>query len=196
MGEPTRMTLLDRVRQTQTGESWAEFAAVYDALIASWLRQQGISDADADDIRQEVMQTVISEIGDFEHSGRPGAFRNWLRQITANRMRRLWQQRDRQRRDRGQVDIGDLADRLDDERSQMSHIWDADHDRFVLNRLLGMLSGRFAPSSLAAFRRLAIGQEPVETVAAELGMTVGAARVAQHRVLRALKELAEGWVEV
>ncbi len=196
MGQATRITLLDRVRQTQAGDSWAEFAAVYDALIASWLRQQGIGEADADDIRQEVMQTVITDIARFEHNGRTGAFRNWLRRITANRMRRLWQQRSRRGPEHRGVDIGEMADQLDDDRSRMTHVWDADHDRFVLNRLLGMLNGRFTPNSLTVFRRLAIGQEPVETVAAELGMTVGAARVAQHRVLRALKGLAEGIVDV
>jgi len=196
MGSPTRITLLDRVRTTQTGESWTEFAAVYDALIAAWLRQQAIPDADADDIRQEVMQTVVREISRFEHNGRPGAFRAWLRRITANRMRRLWRQRDRRAADYAGVDASDLANQLDDDSSRLTHVWDAEHDRFVLNRLLGMLQGRFSPSSLTAFRRIAIGQEDAQQVADDLGMTLGAARVAQHRVLKALKELAEGLVEV
>lgn len=196
MSEATRITLLDRVRQTQTGNSWAEFVSVYDALISSWLRQQSIADADADDIRQEVMQTVVKEIGAFDHNGRTGAFRSWLRRITANRMRRLWQQRDRRAGSLPCTDLGSLAEQLDDDASRLTHVWDADHDRFVLNRLLGMLNGRFAPKSLAAFRRLAIGEEEAEIVAADLGMTIGAARVAQHRVLKALKELGEGLVDV
>jgi RNA polymerase sigma factor (sigma-70 family) len=196
MGEATRLTLLDRVRQNQAGDSWDEFAAVYDALILSWLRQQAIADADADDIRQEVMQIVVKEIGRFDHNGRPGAFRNWLRQITANRMRRLWQQRVRRSADYAGADIGELANQLEDDASRLTHVWDADHDRFVLNRLLGLLTGRFSAKSLAAFRRLAIGQEDVDEVSKDLGMTIGAARVAQHRVLRALKELGEGLIDV
>jgi RNA polymerase sigma factor (sigma-70 family) len=196
MGEATRITLLDRVRQTQSGDSWAEFAAVYDALIFAWLRQQAVAEADADDIRQEVMQTVVTEIARFDHNGRPGAFRNWLRQITANRMRRLWQQRQRRPGGSGGPDVGELADQLEDDQSRLTHVWDADHDRFVLNRLLGMLVGRFSAKSLAAFRRLAIGQEDPQQVAKDLGMTLGAARVAQHRVLRALKELGEGLIDV
>lgn len=196
MSERTRITLLDRVRQTQAGDAWAEFVGVYDSLIESWLRRQSIPHADADDIRQEVMQTVVREIRNFDHNGRPGAFRNWLRRITANRMRRLWQRRDRRPADYGGVDAGELADQLDDDQSRLTHVWDADHDRFVLNRLLGLVSGRFTERSLTAFRRLAIGQESADTVAADLGMTIGAARVAQHRVLRALKELGEGLVDL
>ncbi|WP_197526354.1 RNA polymerase sigma factor [Botrimarina colliarenosi] len=190
------MTLLDRVRQTQTGESWTEFVSVYEALISAWLRQQALSEADADDIRQEVMQTVVQEIGRFDHNGRPGAFRNWLRRITANRMRRLWQTRQRRAADYAGADFGEIAEQLEDDASRLTHVWDADHDRFVLNRLIGMLNGRFSPTSLAAFRRLAIGQEDPALVANDLGMTIGAARVAQHRVLRALKDLGEGLIDV
>lgn len=196
MGHATRLTLLERVRNTQTGDSWAEFAAVYDSLIGSWLRQQAIPDFDADDIRQEVMQTVVKEIGRFEHNGRTGAFRSWLRLITANRMRRLWQQRKRRPADYGGVDAGSLADQLHDDSSRLTHVWDADHDRFVLNRLLGLVAGRFSEKSLAAFRRIAIAQEPAEAVASDLGMSLGAARVAQHRVLKAMKQIGEGLVEL
>lgn len=196
MGEPTRITLLERVRETQAGDSWAEFARVYDGLISFWLRQQAIPDADADDIRQEVMQTVVKQIAGFEHNGRTGAFRSWLRRITANRMRRLWQKRQRRPADYAGIDAGELANQLDDDQSRLTHRWDAEHDRFVLNQLLGMLAGRFKPQSLSAFRRIAIAQEPAEAVAADLGMTLGAARVAQHRVLKALKALGEGLVEV
>lgn len=195
MSEPTRVTLLDRVRQTQAGDSWSEFARVYDGLIASWLKKQGVNDADADDIRQEVMQTVVKEIGRFDHNGRTGAFRSWLRRITANRMRRLWQHRQRRPADHAGPDVGEIAAELEDDGSRMTHIWDAEHDRFVLNRLLAMVQDRFSKKSVTAFRRLAIGQEPVERVAGDLGMKVGAARVAQHRVLRALKELGEGLID-
>lgn len=195
MGESTRITLLERVRATQAGESWSEFVSVYDSLIGSWLRQQGFSSADVDDVRQEVLQTVVEEIARFNHNGRKGAFRNWLRRITVNRMRRHWRQKQRRSADYEGPDVEELAKQLDDDSSRMTLAWDIDHDRFVLNRMLGMLEGRFSNKSLTAFRRLALSQEDAQTVADDLGMTVGAARVAQHRVLRALKELGEGFID-
>lgn len=195
MGESTRITLLERVRQTQTGDSWTEFTAVYDGLIYGWLRRQGVINADADDIRQEVMTTVVQEISHFEHNGRPGAFRNWMRRITANRMRRLWRSRANRPADYTGPDVGELADQLEDDTSRLTLIWEADHNRFVLARLLGMLSGRFSDKSLAIFRRIAIEEEPAAEVAADLGMSLGSARVAQHRVLRALRELGAGLID-
>ena len=46
-----------------------------------------------------------------------------------------------------------------------------------------------------SFRGVALEQRPAEEVADELGMSVGTVRVAQCRVLRALREVGEGWVD-
>ena len=51
-----------------------------------------------------------------------------------------------------------------------------------------MLEGRFSNKSVNAFRRIVLKEEVAADVAAALGMTLGAARVAQHRVLQARKE--------
>lgn len=188
MPNKTRLTLLERVRDTSSGESWREFLEVYDGLIDGWLRRQGVAGADADDIRQEVLETVFRELGGFDHNGRPGAFRNWLRQITANRMRRLWRRRASRPSDYAGPDVASMADELAEADSPLTRTWDDEHNRHVLNRLLAMLEGRFSEKSVSAFRRIVLQEEPAADVAASLGMTLGAARVAQHRVLRALKE--------
>ena len=120
MSDKTRLSLLDRVRDTETGDSWNEFLAVYDGLIDGWLRKQGVAGPDADDIRQEVLETVFRAIGGFDHNGRPGAFRNWLRTITANRMRRLWRRRVSQTADYAGPDVAQLADQLADPDSRLT----------------------------------------------------------------------------
>jgi DNA-directed RNA polymerase specialized sigma24 family protein len=51
------------------------------------LHQQGLPRSDADDLAQEVMLVIVREMPHFEHSGRKGAFRNWLRMITVHRRR-------------------------------------------------------------------------------------------------------------
>ena len=83
-------------------------------------------------------------------------------------MRRLWQHRQRRPVDHAGPDVGELAAELEDDGSRLTLVWEAEHDRFVLNRLLGMLQGRFSKKSLTAFRRLAIAQEPVDRVANDL----------------------------
>lgn len=194
MASATRQSLLDRVRDTNTGDSWDQFVRIYDGMILKWLRCQNVSTEDAEDVRQEVMAAVYQEIGNFQHNGRPGAFRNWLRRITSNRLHRLW--RKRKSHGKGQTrELESLASQLADDRSHMTLIWDQQHDQYVLEKLLEELAERFQPQSIEIFRRVALQQESANAVASELGMSLGAIRVAQHRVLRALKELGQGLLE-
>ncbi|MCA9260827.1 MAG: sigma-70 family RNA polymerase sigma factor [Planctomycetales bacterium] len=190
----TRLSLLERVRETASGESWRDFCDVYDHLILGWLAQQGVSYHDAEDIRQEVMSTVSQELAQFEHNGRPGAFRAWLRRITANRMHRHWQKRKARDREGGNDRLAELSDELADESSNLTAVWDRQYNRVVVDRLINQLRGRFAEKSIEAFRRVVLNEEDARHVADALGMTLGAVRVAQHRVLHALKSLGEGLV--
>ena len=77
----------------------------------------------------------------------------------------------------------------------MTLLWDIEHDRFVLNNLLELVARRLSERSVCVFRKIVIREEKAKDVAAELGMTLGAVRVAQHRVLKALKEEGAGLIE-
>jgi RNA polymerase sigma factor (sigma-70 family) len=193
MSSATRLSLLNRLGQTTHGRSWTDFAAVYDEIILGWLKRQGVSAEDADDIRQEVMLTVYKEISNFEHSGRRGAFRCWLRRITANRMHQFWEKR--QRRGETGPALDELADQLADDKSRITKGFEAEHNHFVLEYLLNQLADRFSDKHLLAFRRVVLEEMPAQEVAQDLGMTLGAIRVAQHRILRALKKLGQGLID-
>ena len=194
MSDQTRISILARVQNTQIGSSWNEFAEIYDGLIQGWLSRQNVQSQDADDIRQEVMTVVYRKISQFEHNGRTGAFRSWLKNITSNCLRDHWKKRKRQGGVAG-PDLEQLADQLADSSSQQSVMWNAEHDRHVLSRMLDHVGERLSEKSVSVFKRIVIGQEEAEEVATDFGMTLGAARVAQHRVLKALKELGEGLVD-
>ncbi|MCA9262871.1 MAG: sigma-70 family RNA polymerase sigma factor [Planctomycetales bacterium] len=190
----TRLSLLDRVRTSASGAAWEEFADVYDNVIRGWLMAHGVPEQDADDVRQDVMIAVCQEIRNFEHNGRTGAFRTWLRRITANRLRQHWSRKSRDQARKG-PDLTQLADQLADDSSRLTLIWEKRHDEQVLRHLLRKLAGRFEGKTIAAFRSIVLQEQPAREVAQRLGMTLGAVRVAQHRVLRALQELGQGLLE-
>ncbi len=193
MSNETHLSMLARVQHTQIGASWNEFSALYDGMIQGWLYRQGVQSQDADDIRQEVMTIVLREIGKFEHNGRTGAFRAWLKAITSNCLRDHW--RKAKRRGGGGPDLSEVASQLEDSSSRQSELWDAEHDRYVINYLLDQIGSRMSEKSVTVFRRVVVNQEPAEEVAKDLDMKLGALRVAQHRVLNALKEAGEGLIE-
>jgi len=190
MSQPTRISLIERLRQTDPEDAWEEFADIYDHLILTWLRKEAVQAADAEDIRQEVMTTVLGEIRGFEHSGKTGAFRRWLRRITANRMRRTWDKKSSTAKRAYQVDLASIADQLEDDNSRLSLEWDRQHDAILLRKMFDSLAKRFSPENIRAVQRVLINQEPAAEVAEDVGMTLGSLRVAQHRILQALKELA------
>ena len=193
MANETHLSMLARVQQTSIGHSWNEFSDMYDGMVQGWLRRQNVQAQDADDIRQEVMTVVLRKIGDFRHNGRPGAFRAWLKSITSNCLRDFWKKKNRSTI--SGPDLGEMAAQLEDDSSNQSMLWNAEHDRYIINHLLNDISERMSEKSVTIFRRVAINQEPAEAVAEDLQMTLGAVRVAQHRVLKALKEAGEGLIE-
>ena len=50
----TRASLLVRLRDPQDGTAWAEFVDLYAPLVYAYARKQGLQDADAADLSQDV----------------------------------------------------------------------------------------------------------------------------------------------
>ncbi|MEM9826466.1 MAG: RNA polymerase sigma factor [Planctomycetota bacterium] len=185
----TRLSLIDELRSSDPAtDAWREFVEVYESWIARWLERQGVAAADADDIRQEVLMVVLRRISSFEHNGKTGAFRSWLRKITVNRTRRVWQRKRQEQRRVSPVDLSNLADELADDSSRLTAIWDEEHDRFVVARLFESLRKEFRSDHLQAVRELIVSQEPVEQVSKRFSLSIGAVRVAQHRIFSRLRQ--------
>jgi RNA polymerase sigma-70 factor (ECF subfamily) len=190
----TSVSLLERLRQPGS-EAWARLVDVYAPLVRGWLRRQGVAEADADDLTQEVLAVLVRELPQFRHNGRPGAFRAWLRGVTANRLRGFW----RARRGRPEAAGGDAfaaaLGQLEDPHSDLSRRWDEEHDRHVLRRLQELIEPEFSATAWRAFRRTVLDGERAAAVAAELGTSVNAVLLAKSRVLRRLREEARGLVD-
>jgi hypothetical protein len=88
MGE-TRKSLLIRA-QAGDEASWRDLADLYRPFLTNWLRQQNLPERDRDDLTQEILVSVVKSLPSFEHPGRPGAFRSWLRTIATKRLCDYW----------------------------------------------------------------------------------------------------------
>jgi len=159
----TSLNLLRRLRAGDP-ESWRRLNDLYRPLLRAWLRPRGLQPADVDDLTQAALAVVFKRLGEFEHNGRPGAFRTWLRGIIGNVLR------DHRRAAGRRPDWADGLDaEVEDPASELSRAWDAEHDRYVLRGLMGLVRPDFEPATWEAFRRTAIDGEPTPAVAAELG---------------------------
>jgi RNA polymerase sigma factor (sigma-70 family) len=76
----TRRSLLAEAGRDPQSPRWEELHQRYAPLLRVLARRHGLSEADAADLQQEVFRTLVTRLATFEHNGRPGAFRKYLRQ--------------------------------------------------------------------------------------------------------------------
>jgi RNA polymerase sigma-70 factor, ECF subfamily len=191
----TSATLLERLSDRSDSLAWNRVVELYSPLIRGWLRHHGVSASDVEDLTQDVLGVVVREVSRFQHNGRPGAFRTWLRTIAVNCLRQSLRSRRLQCQGAGSPDIAAIIEQLEDPASDLSRHWDQEHDRHVLDRLLELIQPQFEASTWRAFRRQVIDGIPARVVAAELSMTVNAVLIAKSRVLTHLRREADGLVD-
>src|SRR3954454_2266378 len=84
---PTRPSLLVRLRDRRDGQAWGQFVDLYAPLVYGFVRKQGLQDADAADLTQDVLLAVANAVGRLEYDPGRGTFRGWLFTVVRNRLR-------------------------------------------------------------------------------------------------------------
>jgi RNA polymerase sigma-70 factor (ECF subfamily) len=163
--------------------------------LQKWLRRHFLLEADAEDLVQEVMAVLVREVPRFEHNGQPGAFRRWLRTILVHRLQGFWRTRQGRPQASGDSDLAKRLEQLEDPASGLSQLWDQEHDRHVMGRLLEQIEPQVAPSTWQAFRRVVLDGKDEEIVAKELGLSVNAVFIAKSRMLARLRREAQGLID-
>ena len=191
--EETRPSLLIRAQAGDAG-AWGDLCELYRPLIVGWLRRQAVPDGEVDDLVQVIFLAVVRGLPSFSHSGRRGAFRSWLRTIASNYSCDYWKSPAR-RAAAGDDAAAAALGLLEDPDSPLNRFWDEEHDRYVLRCLLELAELEFEPTTVRAFRRVALEGASGSEVAGELGLSIGAVYSARSHVLRRLRELAEGLLD-
>lgn len=182
--QPTRASLLVRLRDHGDHEAWCEFERRYGDLILGYARRSGLQAADAEDVRQVVLASLARSFGSFHYDPGRGRFRHYLRRTVRHAIDGF-----KQRHARGPGPLwtdgvlrppGGADDEHDEvwEREWMQH-----HYRLALREVRGSLD----PGSLEVFEMLLAGS-PTVAVAAALGTTEAAVRKVKQRVRDRLRD--------
>ena len=191
----TSRSLLGRIVQGDSDDSWQIFVSIYHPFILRCIAARQVPARDRDDLCQETLTCVFKGVSGFQHNGRPGAFRTWLVTIVSQRVWNYFQ--DHARNDAvARAAREHVASGYDSFRSELDHQWEQEHDRHVVERLLELVRPEFSPSSWQAFRRVVLDGQSASSVAGELGMSVNAVLIAKSRIMRRLKEIGAGMVNV
>ena len=182
---PTSFSLLDRL-QTADPAAWDRLHFLYAPMLRRWIGRWRLQPADAEDVLQNLLTVVVRRLREFQHNGRTGAFRAWLRTILANCVREFLRKANRQPTAADEATLAELE--LPD--SDLAEAWDREHDRYLVGRLLELIREEFTCSAWDIFLRYAIdGKTPAE-VADEFETTPNAVCIVRSRVLRRLREEA------
>ena len=192
--QPTRISF---IRYLDEGDeaAWNELNRIYRPMIVHWLRRYRLQAGDAEDIAQEVMATVARRVSDFDHNGRIGAFRKWLRTITFNVSQNFLKKVNQQPQGGGGSTFQEMLGQLQDPESDIAREFDLQHDHFMLLGLLDSVSSQFQPDTIEAFRLYVLEGVAADEIAERLGVQPHAVYMAKSRVLRSLRELAAEWID-
>ncbi len=189
----TSASLLSRLRTGTDQHAWERLDKLYRPLICRWvLRDPDLRD-DADDVAQEVMAVLVREMPGFQRQ-RLGSFRRWLREVTYHQVQAFRRKHRRGPQAVGAARADDPLAEFADPNSKLSRLWDQEHDRHVLRRLMELLDSesQFEPATLRAFRMVVFEDTKPADAAAALGLSVNAVLLAKSRVLKRLRQESEG----
>src|SRR5262249_7789734 len=149
----------------------------------------GLQEADAEDLVQDVLATLVRALPDFRYD-RHKSFRRWLATVALN----AWRDRRKRRATRplpGEPEgLEDIPDRADPDA-----FWEADYRRHLVRRTLEALQDEFQPTTWRACWEVLIqGHAPAE-VAAELGLTAGSVYAAKFRAIKRLRRELGGMLD-
>jgi RNA polymerase sigma-70 factor (ECF subfamily) len=190
---PTRASLLLRLRDPQDGAAWRQFVDLYAPLVYGYLRKQGLQNADAADLSQDVLGAVAGAVGRLEYDPRRGAFRNWLFTVVRHKLSNWRSAQGVRPRGSGDTAVQRLLEQCPAPAGEAE--WEAEWQRRLFAWACEQVRKDVTNATWQAFWQTAVEGRPGKQVAADLGLTVAAVYNARSRVLGRLKELvrsAEG----
>jgi RNA polymerase sigma-70 factor (ECF subfamily) len=181
----THASLLARLGDARDADAWSRFVDLYAPAIYGFARKQGLQDADAADLTQDVLRSVSGAFRRGAFDAKLGSFRSWLFTVVRNRLRDLASSP--KRRERGTGDTGAFGD-MPSPVAEPGELWEQECQRQMFAWAADQVKPRFQPASWQAFWRTAVEGARGPDVAKELGLTVAAVYLAKGRVMAAIKD--------
>lgn len=183
----TSLTLIERLKRSDES-AWERFVRLYAPLLLHWARRAGFQNADAEDLVQVVLVTVIRRLGKYERRA-DGSFRGWLFTVARNEARDF-----RTRRATGPLPTSAGIETVPAAPPDAAPD-EAEYRRAVAHRALELVRCDFEPQTWSAFVAFVLNGRPAADVARELGTTPNAVYLARNRVLTRVRAELTGLLD-
>lgn len=186
----TRASLLVQIRDGSNQVAWQEFIELYGPMVYAFARSRGLQDADAADLMQDVMRSVMNAIGRFDYDRHQGTFRGWLFTITRNKVFSFLSARRIRPQASGDTGANRLLSNQPDP-NDGSEEWELEYQRRLASLAMDRVKVEFQESTWRAFWLTAVEGVAAAEAGKQVGISPGAVYVAKSRVLARLKEEVE-----
>lgn len=170
--QKTQTSLIIALQKTVVGVSWGEFMGVYQKLIFSIARKQGLSHEDSNDITQETIIKAQKNINKYDPEH--GTFRNWLGVITKRTIIDFFRKNGR-RLPAGWQSLTDndepVEDRLVDTKDEFEEMWNEETRVFLFEMAFERLKQVAKVRDVQVFHYTKIEQWSADKISDCLGIS-------------------------
>lgn len=158
--ERTSQTLVE-LAKTGHFESWMDLERLYKPLVYHWCVICNAKQKDIEEISTNVFSTVSIKIRGFEHNGRVGAFRLWMRRIAGAEVGNYYRSIGKQ--------PPPIAD-IDSFSDKCHHEEDTVEVSLLYRQAVELITSEFSPRDVDIFMRIAQNEERAVDVAEDLAI--------------------------
>lgn len=186
--DPTRISLVLRLRNARDAASWDEFSEIYSPVLFRVALKRGLQAADADNLVQEVLLAVAQAVDVWLERDDRGSFRAWLMAIARNESIKILTRGSTRTTATGggqydeflqvTADRGSLNAEIDWEYRRSVFQWAAEQVRENVNEL-----------TWRAFWLTSVDGRTIEEAAQSLGISLGRIYCARSRVMSRIKDM-------
>jgi RNA polymerase sigma factor (sigma-70 family) len=190
---PTRQSLLSRLKDWNDQESWRAFFDAYWRLIYNAAIKAGLTDAEAQDVVQETLISVMKGMPNFQYDAEKGSFKGWLLSLTKWRITDQFRKRQRgiahQRCGSPASDETATVERLPGPSgSELEAVWDEEWERNLVGAAIERVKRKVDPKQYQLFDLYVLKKWTVSKVAQTLSVNPGRVYLTKHRINQLIKK--------
>jgi RNA polymerase sigma-70 factor, ECF subfamily len=181
----TRDSLLLRVVDQRDFAAWDQFVRLYEPVVYGVARRNGLQDADAQDVAQQVMIAVSKALPTWERRDENTRFRNWLLRIARNATINMLT---RQPIDRAVGGSDVVSAEVAEAKSELDSQIDYEYRRQLFRLAAEQVQTQSDAITWQAFSMTTIEGLSIQEAAVKLGRTEAVIYASRSRIMRRLRD--------
>ena len=185
----TRLTLLERVKNSSDEAAWVEFENYYRKFIQMVLRQMKLRQDDLEDLTQDVLLQIWKKIPELEYDETRARFRTWMTVLIRNKVIDHYRKEQSHSRKQEMImnESGSLIPIISE--SELDKIFQREWESHIVALAMERISLHFSNKAMQAFQ-MSMDRIPYVTIADELGIKENTVAQLKKRVKsRLIKEI-------